>query len=523
MSMPGRTSMQIARKRGATAQLPGFLSQAQQSLAGAQKGLQEEAQKYVQSAREQQYGLGEDVIQKAAQGDQEAYQQTAQRLSQQGPGMVQEFRPETKTQIQDIEALRSDAGIRQMLGRQAGGQYSAGESALDLAIMRRNPQFNLIREQLLRGQGQLQEEALKQAGERTAEARQIAQERYGQATQDIQGKLGAQAEAIKAEAAKRALAENEARKALGAQAGQFTEEQARAELAKLQQEMAADTRMAGLINEELLPYEKLRSGEGLTDEYKKQLNLGQYYKGPQEVTGEQMVNQEEADRFNRIMGLLGQGGQMMTPQEKAAAQGFDVEKFRGDIIGSAQKKRQALDEQLGSRIQGITRGVQEREMGLTKQYEEDLRKNVDPQVSNVYSGLAKQYKGLFDAKDIEKLSKKYGINPMDYAKGGKVDQYSTLTQDEVSQLKDAYRQLGQNIPPGLAQAGKGGGSKAEFDRQGFEAALQSKLRSEAAAKSQAKMTAAKMAPKIEQEKLRNKKYATAEEQLGISSPKRGGR
>jgi hypothetical protein len=340
---PQKAGAAIAKKQSGR-QLPGFMTEAQGQIQTAQKNLQDESNAYLQNARSQQYGVGQDILDKAGQGDQEASSQVATRLSQTAP-MIESFKPKTDTGLRDVSKLQTDEGVKDYLRKQSKGQYSAGESALDLGIMKRNPQFNLIREELRRGQQELQSKASQESEARTKEAQKIASERYQQDTEGIKGALRGQADTVKSQLAQRAAEENARRQAQEQNKNQWIADQAR----QAYEELAANPGETYDIGSRRVGLRDLYTPEFM--QANKEYEMGdrnapqylanpweRFYQGGGQVAPEQLANEQEAARFNNIMSLLGQQDRLQTGQG-VAGPSFNKQAFQQEIKSKAQQNR----------------------------------------------------------------------------------------------------------------------------------------------------------------------------------------
>ena len=252
------------------------------SIAQQRQAQQQAADAFVQGAQAQQVGQSE--IDRAIAGDQAASQQLTQLLSGQRQ-QAGEFRAPTVDTARarrffDDTGRLSTSGLARQFREQGGQQYTGAQAAFDAALARRNRDVQRSAFQL----GQQLEEA-DAAG---AEVQRSAQER-------AQAQIDAQ----------RQQQQEEARKYLAGQRAdiQATAQQ-QAQAANLAAQQGPDLQAAALerfIAENPGMAEDIRAGAGRIQD------VDPYMVAGQDIT--EQYTPEQAARFNRILALLGEGGQ----------------------------------------------------------------------------------------------------------------------------------------------------------------------------------------------------------------------
>ena len=260
--------------------VPNQVSQLGGKLASASAGLQTEADQYVKNAANTNYGASNSDIGDLVGGSGSAGSlRAANLLSGTQAPRAESFAPKTQTNFQEVGELGSEAGIQNMLRRQAGARATSGELGIESALLRRDPRFQQTRSQLV-GQGAaLAAQRAAQLGAGGAQERaQAAQDlNYKTAQTDVRKKLGDQQAAIEADAVEKARIENAARKA--AQGQGFSADQSFSDA-----------------------FTKADQNSGYL------IDPANYAKWAGDVSTADMYDQGGAERFSRISDLLGTPG-----------------------------------------------------------------------------------------------------------------------------------------------------------------------------------------------------------------------
>lgn len=335
--------------RNKTAQ-PRVVEQAGQQLSAAEKGLQDEANSYVQGYQTKDYSIGEGDIEKAIGGDADAQTKVSGRLSEAAKA-VDPFDPKTDTDIEDIGALSTDAGLDSLLRRESGPQYSAGEAAFDRMLLGRNADFNIIRSQLGARQQKLSKLRDDWTGaEGKAKEAQAANDAQLKAGQDqVRGYLTTQSDTLKKQQEDDAVAENEARKALRLAGGSKMTEAMKTRVLTQLKRLYKDSGPNGIG--------KYLESSGV--------DPAAYYAAANDVTWDMGVDQGEATRWNSIMNLLGKGsadgGEVWSAGRGFGdREGFDREGYRGAVESAAAAANQKADAKAQAAIDKIIAAAKQR-------------------------------------------------------------------------------------------------------------------------------------------------------------------
>lgn len=368
---------------GQTLQLPTqSLGKAQSAIQEGQQKLQDEANKYAAAGQSQAEGfkLDDTTIQQAAQGDKDAYAKTAERLNQAAP-QTEAFKG-LGSEIPDVGYVRDTGSAYRDT---AGPNYTAGQSRLDAALLRRNPEYLRIQQQILSDANALGKANQTAIEEKTKAQDEMLKKAYQTSTDDIRGRIGGFAEEVTAAAKKREAEEDKRRGALD------PAKIAADEYAKLKEKIRQDLATADP-----------RSQQYRSAQYLDSLNpaeLAQYVNVDKDTDWQEFIDQAGADRYNRLQGLLG-SNQMLTPSAKGAGAdyAFDEGNAYRSILDQITGKRAAQDVADQKERDAIIAQAQKRagEFSAGNQgdaydkAEQELRKYIQTQYSGQDIGYANQ-------------------------------------------------------------------------------------------------------------------------------------
>jgi len=350
-----------AIKRNVTrTQVPGFASDIYGQLGTAQQNLQKESQDYLSGYQNKNYGIDSQNISNAVMGgDQNQYSQLAQRLAQQSYGPVDYFNPTTSTVNEKAALLGSEQGTKRLLGQTAGSTYTPGESSFDISLLRRNPEFTKIANQIGVKQGQLRQEEADLRNQLPGQAQLIADTGYNKATEDIRNSLSQLQSGIQDPLMTQAQNITQQRQGLRSvpqqdrnnllQNTMFAGQQYDPSKAGQNQYLS---QIAGFLNQNLgagqQQAQQMLSGydpraAGLIS------NVGmtpsKYYSVGGDVGWQDLLDEPTSQQFNRIQNLLGTGN-FLTPGAGAGQDlMFDTERYAADLSQGARSALQMGDKQ----------------------------------------------------------------------------------------------------------------------------------------------------------------------------------
>jgi hypothetical protein len=312
----GAASKILAKNEStAPAQIKGLESK----LSGASANLQKEANDYVTSAKNTNYNVGGgDVNELIAGGNTEGAQRASRLLSGTQAPQAERFVPKAQTRFQEVEDLGTEAGISNMLRRQAGARATTGELGIESALLRRDPRFQQTRSQLISKGAQLGAERNRLLGEGaegvTSQAQAAQAANYKKAQEALRGDLRGARSGIDAEIAAKVAAENEARRAMAAQG--------------LESNQAYRDALAAA---------KAQYGEAE--------DPTQFARFGGDVTAADLYDEPSASRYSRISALLGEPGEVRLAGKGAGERlGFDLAGYRGAAETLAAKRIKAAED-----------------------------------------------------------------------------------------------------------------------------------------------------------------------------------
>jgi hypothetical protein len=317
---------------------PVDMGQITQNIGQAKDQIQNEANAYMQGATadyDQATGsIGRDVrsyVNTGLPGNPDTFNPYQDvnwmELYRNPASMVQDLSLETNTDMRDVDLLQNDAGLRELFRRQGDAEYRLGESALDAALLRGNQPFQLQRDDVLNSYRDLQRGKMDLQQNARQDAQSMRNEASNLYRQQVQNELRGVFSGL----------ESEAIGNLGAFEGDMirAEEQRRAELQKQAQAEIDRLIRSGTLPEDIIPH--LRAGDNLND----------YYEGnTRQLDYRDTLSGEQAGRFNRVLELLGAGGEVYGEGSMAGRSGaqaltggFDQNRFIQDAIQRASLER----------------------------------------------------------------------------------------------------------------------------------------------------------------------------------------
>lgn len=427
---------------------PAAIGNVQSQLQANSQRLQDEANKYVSSQEQNQhYGVDRGSLDKAITGDQEASGRVHSLFNAAAPTPAEEFKP-TDVNVSDVNKLNTSAGLQDLVARGQGPQYTQGMGAFDVRALRSSPNFQNLMNMIQSQQTGLQKQATDLGAQKKQEVEEHGQNALTQAQKDAQTYLGSQSDAISKANAEEARVANQKLEALRNKGDPVAEkhalEQAKAQVLKNLQQ--SDPRTAAILN-------------GVS------VDPRQFGKAAQNYSANDFVSSDEAQRFNNIMGLLGNGGQSLNASNPVGpSYSLDQTGLQNALTTAAQQKRNTLDTGFRSREQVILDAAQARADAADK-----ARAGLNLQsISNEQAQAA--LRGL--SPDLQKYYQSGLVDPNQYISRPDVDLSAkdVLNQDEVKKLNDLNKALGMQGSYGVGQyADKTPGY--DFNKQGYLAAL----------------------------------------------------
>lgn len=286
-SMVGDSAI-YSKNQSATPQLTQNF-QGQESNIGQK--LQDEANSYMTT----QQPKGESNVLHAGETDSDIasgnYGAIASKLNA-GPAQADQFASNVDTTVPHLQDLNSQAGLKGLFFNQGNETYGGGLAALDASLLGQNQAFKQQRGQLFDTQNQIQANQAANNQNLQGQAQQSINARDAEVKQGIKNRLSYNQGLINQSAAQRANDYNSQVKAL----------QGNTEWQGQQEEAAKQEVLKGL---------QASGNQGLIDYIGKGVdvpNAGNYFNYAGPATGSQMYSAPEAQQFNQIQALLGNGG-----------------------------------------------------------------------------------------------------------------------------------------------------------------------------------------------------------------------
>lgn len=294
----------------------GFLQNIGKQVSGAEQGLQQEANQYLSAAPQAvQAPSAQDYDAALKGGDPAAFSRIQNLLSGAAP-QAAAWQPKTSTTT-DAGLLGSNTGIQEALRRQGGAQYSAGEAALDSALLRRNTEFNRQAEQMADQAKALRAREDEYAANLQKQAQEQINKAYSGAQEGARGKLQSMASQIQAANQAEANAYNAPNQLPGMENPYIAQQ--------IQQGWKAAGVDPGVV--------KSLGRLGI-----KPPDARKFYTAPQTANASMMYSPEEAAQFNQIQTLLGQGGAVTQPGAGPVGQQFNQRAYQ-DALKNWLKER----------------------------------------------------------------------------------------------------------------------------------------------------------------------------------------
>lgn len=301
------------------AKAPTDMGRITSSIGQARQNIQNEANAYVEAADDPYEQSREQIrsnVQNYAQGKPGDLSWLTQYQS--APGLVGDIDLKTDTNIKDVDLLGSDAGIREMFRRSQDPEGTIGEAALDASLLRRNEGFNLARDEALRGYQQLQ----KEKGQILEESRGKAQEKRAATAKTFKDTVGEELGAYGSSLDKAAAEREAAFDAQLAQLEEYRRQNAFQEAQNYLNEVAGSGQYDPYVADALR--QSLGEGSLYTGQ---EIDPYQFYTPgmtAEQTQREQFYTEDEANQWNRIMGLLGTGGTMRAGGSLATGSAQDL-------------------------------------------------------------------------------------------------------------------------------------------------------------------------------------------------------
>ena len=363
---------------------PDFAKTMGDNLSKADVDLQAESDTYMAGANTQAgtYGVDDATLGKAVGGDAAAMTQAGNTLRADAVD-YDDFNPETQFEFDDVQNLSSSRGLQGLLKNEARGQLSSKELEFDRGILERSPEFLKIREALKGQQSTLAQKGTAMAADNTKAA---------QGTID-KGILDAK---------------TRAETGLGTiETGLRTANQSQVDE---RNKHLADLRAAGVPADVAEKVANVKAG--LAADYDDVFRMDDMlvnskvdgkdfvnYAG--DASFDDMIDSNEAMKFNNIMQLLGRGGQSFAEGKGAGADyTINEQGLKEAVISDATRNRSSTDLNLNNEQQKIIDAIKGQVEGANTARGSEY----ETYKQNTLADLQNQYKGMdFSRLDLNQF------------------------------------------------------------------------------------------------------------------------
>lgn len=314
------TGQAILDRAKNTQQDTGFSSNLAQNVKGAQAKLEDEANAYTTNQRAKaQTSLDTADLDRAASGDQYNYQKVSNLLHGGASPKADEFNSGIASGFSDLDALKTRGGLQDYLQKRGGATYNAGQSALDSLLISKDKNYQSNLQDALQARGQLQsrQQELQSGGLRN-QIQSFLDTSGQQAKGSAEGYLS--------------KTEKDLANQLSARAQQYN--------LNRQQEQRIAQENLGSRRDKLVEQLKQQHPEMGTyiNSAAQGVDPNKYYKAGEGAYNLQNVAEaDEAGKYNRILDLLGKGGQGINAKSGLGdAYTFNEGGLMNDILNSAR-------------------------------------------------------------------------------------------------------------------------------------------------------------------------------------------
>ncbi len=316
---------------------PQAVTNVQSQLQAKQQNLQAEADKYVQQGRDQQnYNVSTENTEKAIKGDADQQQALRTLLDRKNVNQAEEFKP-SDVSVADADLINTEAGLRKLVGKGQGPQYTQGMAAFDAQSLRRAPEFSNLMKMIQGQQNDLRKTAQDYAGSKRKEVEDFGAQQLTAAQKQARDYLGSQAGSIDEMNAQEAAAYN-------------------ASLDRMRQDGLGRANYNALDEARIALSNRLRGTDpnlaNLAASAK--VDPAQFARIRDNASANDFVSSDEAQRFNSIMGLLGQGGSTRSESMPLGANySYDQDALQNALLEQVQGTKQQKDTRSKSQIEQI--------------------------------------------------------------------------------------------------------------------------------------------------------------------------
>ena len=401
-----------AISRGAERQeAPVQFGQIGQSLKQSQQQLQSEADRYMaKQTQPTTPRMSTEQIEKGVEFGGSAFKDLESRFNA-PTRQAEAFKP-TDVIERDAGLLESSKGISEMQRRAAGGQYSKGEEAFGRMLLARSPKLREQQRQLAEQQRALVEQSRGMETDLQSQA-QAAIDRQAAEEQDY---LRSSPEAIRGRMDAQNLAD--------AQAENFARQ-------NLDLGSIGGDALGGVRSDLMDDY----ANNPFLQRYIESANIdpSQYVTRGANVTADQMIDANEAERFNRIISLLGEGGQISASQPLSDRYTTDLSAMQDALRNQAQSEADTRKNEILSRLDEIEAAGLGRTDEFNLQREAERRELAQRELDALAQSMG---------YDAQVFARDNLGDPLQFITGGRSAQGSYITPEMGQEFQSLVDELG---------------------------------------------------------------------------------
>ncbi len=437
---------------------PTALNSVQTQLADRSSDLQKEADSYVTTQKaKQSYTVTPDDEEAAIKGDKDKFSAITGLLGRQNINTVDTFAPKTNTQVEDAGVLSNDAGLRQLVSRGQKPTYTAGQAAFDVSALRHTAGFDSEVQKLRDTQSALSKQAQDFQTSKPQEINDYGATALKTAQDNAKAYLTQQSSAIDTGNQAEADARNKllgTYRAGATPGGHDAVVKGKQDLANFYGE--SDPRSARFVQDAGVDpafYAKVHGDYGRDD----------------------FVSNDEAARFNSIMGLLGQGDTRAVSNPLGEDYSYDQDALESGLRSEVARLRGEAD----------TSGASEFDSILKTAGDTAAQRNADysAKYSALPTGDALNQQYLAQEAPTYAGNQYYRPDLVDisqYIKGpagapGTVGVNDVLSKDQADRLNYLNSDLGRVADPYSAGNLPDYNPSTSFDKTSYESAVNQML------------------------------------------------
>lgn len=294
--------------------------------------LQQEADSYL-TGQQKDYTVGNADIDKALSGDFGAEGKVTGLLGRGAADQAEAFNPTANIRY-GSDRLKQPTFYEELLQREQGPKYNKGEAAFDMMLLGKDPGFARTMETLQKGAGDFEASKAKLQTDKVKEAQAARDANLETAKASAKGYLGDTATGITSAAEKEAADENLIRSYLRGETATIPKE-----LKFKADKMKEDTRKQAVatFNQQMLAKYGPEFKDLMGTEFGNYID--QQMKAGSNIDSSAFIDTSEANKFNKIMALLGRGDNLQAGTLDPALS-YDAATAEQKLVANYEKRKE---------------------------------------------------------------------------------------------------------------------------------------------------------------------------------------